>query len=305
MLDSNEIESNRSYKYTYCFCVSGYLGYLVLKYLNSEKLPVSLVLTDSNSVEIIEYCYDNEIVCFKGNPRNGKALNYIERNKLSFDILLSVNYLFIIESDLINKAKLHSINIHGSLLPKYRGRCPNVWAIINGENIEGITAHYITESCDEGDIIKQISLSISDDATGYNLLARSYDYYPKWTYELVIDIENGNIKSFSQDQTKATFFGKRTPDDGQIDWNWQKERIRNWVRAQAQPYYPGAFSFINGEKIIINKISYSDLGYSWDMPNGLVVNMQNTTPLVKTPNGVVALEDYIFENPIVEGNILK
>ncbi|ADV43922.1 formyl transferase domain protein [Bacteroides helcogenes P 36-108] len=305
MLDNNEIKSNRNYKYTYCFCVSGHLGYLVLRYLNSQNLPISLVLTDSNSVEIIEYCLDNEIVCFKGNPRNGKALAYIDCNKLSFDILLSVNYLFIIESDLINKAKLHSINIHGSLLPKYRGRCPNVWAIINGESIEGITAHHITELCDEGDIIKQISLPISDEATGYDLLVRAYDYYPKWTYELVIDIESGNFKSFSQDQTKATFFGKRTPADGQINWNWQKERIRNWVRAQAQPYYPGAFSSINGEKIIINKISYSDLGYSWDMPNGLVVNIQSTRPLVKTPNGVVALEDYIFENPIVEGNILK
>lgn len=293
------------YNMTYCLCVSNDLGYVVLEYLHKHGLPINLVLTDSGSTEILEYCDSNDIVVFKGNPRKGRASAFIEDNEIQFDVLLSVNYLFIIESDLINQAKRYPINIHGSKLPLYRGRCPNVWAIINGEVEEGITAHLIAEGCDEGDIVKQSVFPITPEHTGYDLLSRSFDIYPKWTLDLISDIEHGNISLTPQDMSKATFFGKRTPEDGLINWNWQKERIRNWVRAQAQPYYPGAFTNLNSEKIIINSIKYSDYGYSWDMPNGLVISLNDGNPLVKTPNGVVELTSYISENTININDFLK
>ena len=70
-------------------------------------------------------------------------------------IFVSINYLFIINNDIIKHADLMSINVHGSLLPKYRGRTPHVWAIINGERRAGITIHKIEEGCDTGPIIKQ------------------------------------------------------------------------------------------------------------------------------------------------------
>lgn len=290
---------------SYCICVSGNIGFLVLSYLWNKNLNIEFVLTDSNSNDIINFCKSHNIAFYKGNPRNGKAFNDIYSRDLSIDVLLSVNYLFIIEKDLIDLPKKYAINVHGSLLPRYRGRCPNVWAIINGEKEYGVTAHLISEGCDEGDIVKQLTIPIDEDITGAELLHNENLLYPKWIYDLTIEIEVENIVGIPQNQSKATYFGKRTPDDGQIDWNWQKERIKNWVRAQANPYYPGAFSFINGKKIIINKISYSDLGYSWDLPNGLVIDVQTAGPLVKTQNGVVILEDYIFENTIEKGYILK
>lgn len=283
------------YNMTYGLCVSNDLGYVVLEYLHKHGLPINLVFTDSGSTEILEYCIHNNIVVFKGNPRNGRATAFIENNGIQFDVLLSVNYLFIIENDLINKSRKYSINVHGSKLPLYRGRCPNVWAIINGEEEEGLTAHLIAEGCDEGDIIKQSTFPISKEQTGYDLLVRSFEIYPKWTLDLVSDIESDLLTMTPQDQSKATYFGKRTPEDGQIDWNWQKERINNWIRAQAQPYYPGAFSFINHHKIIINKVSYSDCGYRWDIPNGKVVDLKDSKPYVKTPNGVIILDSYISD----------
>ena len=107
-----------------------------------------------------------------------------------------------------------------------------------------------------------------------------------------------------QDISKATYFGKRTPEDGQINWDWQKERIRNWVRAQANPY-PGAFTFLNDNKIIINKIEYSDLGFQDTMDNGLVVAVIDGTPYVKTQNGVVKLVDFETDAVIKQEDILS
>ena len=155
---------------------------------------------------------------------------------------------------------MYAINIHGSLLPKYRGSTPHVWAIINGEKEAGITAHFIDESVDNGDIVHQIKVPIQDDDTGAMILKKYNQQYPLLIKKILIDIKCDSLKVRAQDATKATYFGKRTPEDGHINWNWSKERIRNWIRAQAHPY-PGAFFFINNVKVIVNKASFCDLGF--------------------------------------------
>jgi methionyl-tRNA formyltransferase len=172
-------------------------------------------------------------------------------------------------------------------LPKYRGRTPHVWAIINGEKETGITAHMMEEGCDTGDIVLQEKLNILEDFTGADILNEFKRIYPEMILELIRQIENKELKPVEQDNSRATYFGKRSPEDGQINWNWQKERIYNWVRAQAHPY-PGAFTLLNNQKIIIDKISYSDYGFDNEMPNGLIVKNEPTI-LVKTPNGAVEL----------------
>ena len=285
----------------YCICVSGGLGYIVLQHLQSD-IEIACVLTDSKSSEIIEFCQEHTIPYFAGNPRNSKANEWMDNNDMAFDNLLSINYLFILEADMLKRAKL-AINFHGSLLPKYRGRTPHVWAIINGEKECGITAHLMNTECDDGDIVKQVHVVIADDDTGADILKKYNDIYPSFVQDIVAKIESGSVDAQKQDITKATYFGKRTPDDGQINWNWQKERIRNWVRAQAEPY-PGAFSFVKGKKVIINKIIYSDYGFTCDMPNGMVIGTMDDKPIVKTPNGAVVLYDYRSQTELNQGDIL-
>ena len=92
---------------------------------------VSFVLTDSNSLSIIELCINHKIPFFKGNPRDGNAYAFVKNYNI--DVIISVNYLFLVKSDIINHPKILSFNVHGSLLPKYRGRTPHVWSIINNE----------------------------------------------------------------------------------------------------------------------------------------------------------------------------
>jgi methionyl-tRNA formyltransferase len=108
--------------------------------------------------------------------------------------------------------------------------------------------------------------------------------------------ERGELASV-QDEYKATYFNKRTPEDAAINWDWQKERIRNWVRAQAYPY-PGAFTIINNQRVIIDEIIYSDIGFKQDLPNGLVLGISPV--LVKTQNGVVELKTIRAGKELIE-----
>ena len=267
--------------------VSGALGFRVLGYLLDSKHSIQCVFTDSKSKGIIDTANDNRVPIFTGNPRNEPALRFIDVYEI--DLILSVNYLFLIERSLFLKAKL-AVNIHGSLLPKYRGRTPHVWAIINNEPKTGVTAHLIDDGCDTGDIIKQKEVIIDINDTGADILEKFNKLYVPLVDEILTDFERGSITFLPQNDKNATFFGKRTPDDGRINWGWQKERIRNWVRAQAYPY-PGAFSYYKGldEKVIIDEVVFSDRGFNETDRNGLIVSLNPIC--VKTPNGVLELRN--------------
>lgn len=281
-------------KYRIGVLCSGLLGLNCLKYISQIK-EIQFVFTDSNSSSIVEYAQMNKIPLFIGNPRNQKAVNFLSQFKT--DIILSINYLFIVQQEIINHPKLYAINFHGSLLPKYRGRTPHVWSIINGEKETGITAHKMEEGCDTGDILLQYTIEIQPLFTGSDILNIYNEKYPQMIYEILDYIDKNTLKSFKQNEENATYFGKRTPDDGQINWNWQKERIYNWIRAQSDPY-PGAYSYVNNKKVIIDKISFTDYGFRNEMPNGLILKSKPEI-LVKTPNGVVKLEKIRNENNIL------
>ncbi len=280
---------------------SGRLGHAVLKQLASYY-TLNFVMTDAGSLEIQSFCHEEGIGCFVGNPRQGKCAHFIEGKII--DVLVSVNYLFVIEQDLIELPKKIAFNIHGSLLPKYRGRTPHIWAIINNEKTTGITAHIIDAGCDTGAIIEQIQVPIESKDTGATMLDKFEALYPTLVNQVLSKIKHDQISLTPQKEHLATYFGKRTPEDGQIDWNWQRERIGNWVRAQAPPY-PGAFSWHDGEKFIIAEVELDDFGFNWKMPNGLILT---TNPLrIKTSNGVLRLTKTKLLNldALSEGIILK
>ena len=269
--------------------ISGNLGFLALEFLSKHQLTnISFVFSDKKALKIIEFCQRHDIPFFTGNPRNNSTDVQQFLKAKPVDYIFSINYLFIVGKNILDHPRNFCINLHGSLLPKYRGRTPHVWAIINGEHQTGITAHIMNDGCDTGPIIKQKIIPIDYWDTGGDLLSKFTNEYPKLLDSILKDIQNNSIEVINQEHDKATYFGKRSPEDGEINWNWHKERIRNWVRAQAYPY-PGAFSILRGEKIIIDEISYSDMDYSYDDPNGKIFKVY-PKPYVKTPNGVIVLE---------------
>lgn len=281
--------------------VSGNLGLIVLKELGN-KHRISFVLTDKKSLSIIEFCSANKIQYFAGNPRGAAVIEKLGNPPC--DLVVSVNYLFLIERDIIDYPGMMAINFHGSLLPKYRGRTPHVWAIINNEKVTGITAHLIDTDCDAGDIIAQVQVPIEDEHTGQDVLNAFNRLYPDFVSGTIARIIAHDIKPARQDNAKATYFGKRTAEDGLIDWGWQKERIYNWVRAQAKPY-PGAFSYSGPYKIVIHKVGFSDHGFHYETPNGKIIAVENGCPVVKTPNGCIRLIEFEYSSSLKVNDILK
>lgn len=270
------------------FLVSGGLGITILEHFKG-LFDVSLVMTDKSSFEIIDFCEKNLIEIFVGNPRNERINEFIKDKEC--DVIASVNYLFLIDKKIIDLGRGLCFNIHGSLLPKYRGRTPHVWAIINNEDYTGVTAHIIDENCDTGPIIEQVAIPIEKTDTGATILNKYKNLYINMIESILDKFQNGSIESTVQDETKATYFGKRTPEDGLINWDWQVERIANWIRAQANPY-PGAFTYYKNKKIIIDLVVKSDLGFDSGTPNGTILNIMPL--IVKCSNS--ALEIRIIRN---------
>jgi methionyl-tRNA formyltransferase len=270
--------------------VSGGLGFSVLKQINSS-FQLSFVMTDKSSTLIRNFCKIYEIPIFIGNPRNGNSNEFLLG--LTCDVLISVNYLFLIDQNIIQIPRQIAFNVHGSLLPKYRGRTPHVWSIINNELVTGITAHLIDIGCDTGDILEQIQITIEPEDTGATLLTKYEAHYFPLILKVLNKIEKNNLTIYPQDNLKATYFGKRTPEDGLINWSWQRERIFNWVRAQSSPY-PGAFTFYLSDKVIIDWIELDDYGFDYTLQNGTIVT---DNPIrVKTPNGLVRITK--LRNPL-------
>ena len=182
-------------KLSVCLLVSGGLGLTLLNHITSNgNCIIHSVFTDKKSDGIISFCKEKNIVCFAGNPRGDVTSDF--RNSLSSrpDIILSVNYLFLIEEDLISYPTQYAVNVHGSLLPKYRGRTPHVWAIINNEKKTGITAHLITSECDKGAIIAQKEIPILDTDTGGSILRKYKEVYPILIDDVIEKILSGNLK---------------------------------------------------------------------------------------------------------------
>lgn len=275
--------------------VSGDLGCKCLEHL-AKIVTIKFVMTDKNSEAIQSFCNSVAIPCFVGNSRKKQSDVKAFLSEITIDHLISINYIFLVDSFIIDFPKGYAINFHGSLLPKYRGRTPHVWAIINGEKFTGATAHMMVEECDAGPIVIQKNIRIEDDFTGFDILSRFQDIYIEMLGELIIILENSEDMQEQlkpQDETKATYFGKRTPEDGLISWDWFKERILNWVRAQSYPY-PGAYTYCNGQKIIVDKVQFTDIGFDSRIKNGTVIGT-DPFPLVKVGNGVLKLSE--IRNP--------
>ena len=161
------------------------------------------------------------------------------------DFLFSFYYRAMLGPELFTPPRLGALNMHGSLLPKYRGRAPVNWAIVNGERETGATLHYMTAKPDAGDIVAQQAVPILPDDT-------AFDVFRKVTVaaEIALDVAlpgliNGTAPRIAQDLAKGSYYGGRKPEDGRIDWSKDAQSIHNLVRAVAPPY-PGALTTVGG-----------------------------------------------------------
>ena len=166
---------------------------------------------------------------------------------LEVDFLFSFYYRAMLGAPLLECARRGALNMHGSLLPNYRGRAPVNWAILNGERQIGATLHYMVSRADAGDIVDQQAVPILADDEAREVYAKVTAAAEMVLVRSLPALLEGSAPRRAQPIVPGQYFGRRRPEDGRIDWNWPAVRIHNLVRAVAPPF-PGAFAEVGGER---------------------------------------------------------
>lgn len=166
------------------------------------------------------------------------------------DLLFSFYYRSMLGKEILSIPRLCGLNLHGSLLPKYRGRAPVNWVLVKGESETGVTLHVMAEKPDAGDIVGQVAVPIAFEDTALSLFGKMERAAKALLDGLLPRIAAGEIPRRRNEIEKGSYFGGRKPEDGRIDWNRPAVEIYNLVRAVTRPY-PGAFSSLGGEKLLV------------------------------------------------------
>ncbi|MBN2640935.1 MAG: bifunctional UDP-4-amino-4-deoxy-L-arabinose formyltransferase/UDP-glucuronic acid oxidase ArnA [Victivallales bacterium] len=163
------------------------------------------------------------------------------------EFMFSFYYRDMLKQDLLDIPSKGAFNLHGSLLPKYRGRCPINWALVNGETETGVTLHKMTVHPDDGEIVAQKAFAIEDCDNAKTLFGKAETAAETLLDSALPALAAGTAMMTAQDNSKATYYGGRKPADGEIDWTKSAVQVRNLVRAVTRPY-PGAYSFMGERK---------------------------------------------------------
>jgi methionyl-tRNA formyltransferase len=173
------------------------------------------------------------------------------REELRPDLIFSFYYRRLIPMRLLDLAPLGAFNMHGSLLPKYRGKAPVNWAVLNGEDHGGATLHHMVAKPDAGDVVDQERVPIGERDPAAVVMRRVVAAARQVLERRLEQLLAGTAPREPQAAAAATYFGGRTPEDGRIDWRWPARRSFNLVRAVTRPY-PGAFAdFPDGRRLIV------------------------------------------------------
>ena len=166
------------------------------------------------------------------------------------DFLFSFYYRRMLGAPMLSTARRGALNMHGSLLPKYRGRAPVNWAILNGERETGVTLHHMTLRPDAGDLVEQQRVPIGPDDTAKEVFDRVSTAAAIALDRALPAILDGTAPRRTNDLAAGSYFGGRRPEDGRIDWSWPAKRVHDLVRAVAPPY-PGAFCDLPGGRLSV------------------------------------------------------
>jgi methionyl-tRNA formyltransferase len=232
------------------------VGCRCLNVLLAHGVDIALVVTHrDNPKETIWFDSVAELAALHGiptitpdNPNTPEVIAQIMA--LQPDFFFSFYYREMLKRELLEIPKHGALNMHGSLLPKYRGRVPVNWAIIHGETETGSTLHYMTEKPDNGDIVAQQAVPILPNDTALQVFQKVTVAAEMALNACLSDLLAGRAKAVKQDLSKGGYFGGRKAEDGVIDWSKSAQEIHNLVRAVAPPY-PGATTQLMGKPMRI------------------------------------------------------
>jgi methionyl-tRNA formyltransferase len=232
------------------------VGVRCLNVLLAHGVDVALVVTHrDNPKETIWFESVQKLAELHGiptiTPDNPNVPEVVEQIRaLQPDFFFSFYYREMLKAPLLAIPGQGALNMHGSLLPKYRGRVPVNWAIIRGESETGATLHYMTEKPDNGDIVAQQAVPILPDDTALEVFQKVTVAAEMALNNVLPSLLAGKAPAVKQDLSKGAYFGGRKAEDGIIDWSQSALEIHNLVRAVAPPY-PGAMTQVMGKSLRI------------------------------------------------------
>lgn len=232
------------------------VGVRCLRVLLDQGVQVPLVLThEDNPSENIWYdsvarvCADREIETITIDDANHPDV-VARIRALAPDFLFSFYYRKMLSAEILGIPKRGALNMHGSLLPKYRGRVPTNWAVLNGETETGASLHYMEAKPDAGNLVAQTSVPILGDDTAHEVFQKVVVAAEMTLVRALPQLIAGTAPSIPLELKAGSYFSGRKPEDGRIDWTKSARDVYNLIRAVAPPY-PGAFTEIGGERIVI------------------------------------------------------
>ena len=236
------------------------VGVNCLTTLLNAGIQVDLVVTHQDDPHenvwfgsVAKLCEDKKIPYI--TPNAGQLMDLLPQiQKLAPDYLFSFYYRHMIPGELLSCAKIAALNMHGSLLPKFRGRAPVNWAILHGETKTGATLHIMETKPDAGDIVGQSAISIGPDETATEVFGKVSQAAVEIMKQVLPELVRGHIPRKPNDLTQGSYFGGRKPADGEILWHQTAQQVHNLVRAVAPPY-PGAFTHWEGQRMIVASTS--------------------------------------------------
>ncbi len=230
------------------------VGCRCLRVLLDERIEVPLVVTHRDRPE--ERIWFASVAALARaraidtiTPDDPNEPEIVERIRdLRPDFLFSFYYRLMLGARLLAIPARGAFNVHGSLLPKYRGRVPVNWAIIHGETETGATLHEMVEKPDAGRIVDQEAVAILPDELAVDVFGKVTGAAERVLRRSLPKLVDGSAVLRAQDLSRGGYFGGRRPEDGRIDWSAPAKRVHDLVRAVAPPY-PGAFTEVEGTRL--------------------------------------------------------
>lgn len=171
------------------------------------------------------------------------------------DFLFSFYYRFMLPPAILDLARRGAFNMHGSLLPRYRGRVPVNWALVHGEHETGATLHEMVAKPDAGRLVDQMAVPILPNDIALDVFRKVTTAAEIVLHRSLPQLLDGSARLTPQNLAAGRYFGGRKPEDGRIDWSWGAQRVHNLIRAVAPPY-PGAFTQVGGRTLQLLRTHY-------------------------------------------------
>jgi methionyl-tRNA formyltransferase len=240
---------------TIVVCAYHNVGYRCVEELLRQGAKIALIFTHEDSPteqiwfsSVRELAKQQGIQCVTGDISQPENVERVR--KIAPDFIFSFYYRNMIRPEVLDIPASGALNLHGSYLPKYRGRVPVNWAVINGESETGATLHYMVEKPDAGDIVDQEKIPIALTDTSYDVFIKVTDAAVSIIARAWPLLRDGKAARIPMYLKSGNYCHGRKPADGLIDWTKSALQIYNLIRGVTHPY-PGAFTLFGDKKVFV------------------------------------------------------